>query len=94
MATGDLAIWQAAAVLNAQRLKFLVAEAKQLRATWDKLALPGTETAAAPLANTDLSNYATLLNVLQDFMDNVSVAAADRRGVMERVATRPVVNGY
>ena len=94
MATGDLAAFQTAAIAHAQKLKFLVAEARQLRAYWDKLGLPGSESATTPLATADLTNYATLVGVLQDLMDNVAVSAGDRRGVMERVATRAVVNGY
>lgn len=94
MATGDLAIFQTAAVLHAKRLKLLVEDARQLRAYWDKLALPGTESATAPLSNTDLTNYATLASALQNLMDGTLVTAADRRGVMERVATTAVVNGY
>lgn len=90
----DLESFQTAATLHAQRLKALTADAKQLRAHWDKLGLPGAASAAAPLTNDDLANYATLCSVLQDFMDNVSVSAGDRRGVMERVASKPVVNGY
>ena len=93
-ATGDLAVFQTAAVLHAQRLKVLISDAKQLRAYWDKVGLPGAESATAPLATADLTNYATLLSTLQDMMDNVAVSAGDRRGVMERVATKGVVNGY
>ena len=94
MATGDLAIFQTAAVQHAQRLKLLLEDARMLRAYWDKLGLPAGESATAPLATADLTNYATLAGVLQDLMDNVAVSAADRRGVMERVATKAVVNGY
>ena len=94
MATGDLAVFQTAATAHAQRLKILIADARQLRSYWDKLALPGAEAATAPLATADLTNYATLLGVLQDRMDNVAVAGGEGRGGMERVATRAVVNGY
>ena len=94
MASGDLAVFQTAATLHAQRLKMLISDAKQLRACWDKLGLPAGESATAPLATNDLTNYATLAGVLQDLMDNVAVSAGDRRGVMERVATKAVVNGY
>ena len=92
--TGDLAFFQTAAVLHAARLKQLVSDAKALRAYWDKIGLPGVESATNPLTNNDLANYATLLSTLQDYMDNVAVSAGDRRGVMERVATKPVTNGY
>ena len=90
MAAGDLVIFQSAAVNHAQSLKRLITQAKELRAFWDKIALPGAETATAPLSNTDLANYATLCNVLQDLMDNVAVTAGDRRAILERVATLPV----
>lgn len=90
MAVGDLQYFQNAAVVHAQQLKKLVTQAKELRAYWDKLSLPGSETAQAPLVNNDLSNYATLCSVLQDLVDNVAVSAGDRRSVIERVAIRPI----
>lgn len=88
--TGDLASFQSAAQAHAKLLKKLVTEARELRAFWDKMALPGAETATGPLSNTDLTNYATLCSTLQDFNDNVLVPAADRRGVIERLATNPI----
>ena len=91
MAAGDLAVFQTAAVEHARAFKRALHEAKMLLDLWDKLALPGSETAAAPLSNTDLTNYATLCAVLQDLADNVAVTAADRRGVIERVGTIAVV---
>lgn len=90
MATGDLALFQSAAVAHAKLLKKIVTEAKELRAFWDKTALPGIENATAPLANADLINYATLCSVLQDFCDSVAVSAGDRRQVIERIATNPI----
>lgn len=90
MATGDLAQFQTAAMAHAKILKKLITEAKELRAYWDKLGLPGSEAATAPLVNNDLINYATLCGILQDLADNVAVAAADRRGVIERLATNPI----
>lgn len=90
MATGDLAKFQDAATQHAKMFKKLVTEGKELRAFWDKLALPGAETATSPLINTDLANYATFCSILQDFCDNVAVSAADRRQVIERIATNPI----
>ena len=91
MASGDLQYFHNAAVVHAQNVKKLVSQAKELRAFWDKLDLFNSlDTAQAPLVNNDLSNYASFCSVLQDLMDNVAVAAADRRGVVERVATTPV----
>jgi hypothetical protein len=90
MATGDLAQFQTAATAHAKLLKKVITEAKELRSYWDKLGLPGAENAAAPLSNADLTNYATLCSMLQDFSDSVAVAAADRRGVIERLATNPI----
>lgn len=92
MAAGDLQYFQNAAVVHAQNLKKLITQAKELRAFWDKMALPGSDTAQAPLANADLANYATLCSVLQDFADNAAVSAGDRRSVMERIATKPISN--
>ena len=90
MAAGDLAVFQTAAVEHAKKVKQLMHEAKMLRNYWDKIGLPGTETATAPLANADLINYATLCSALQDFADNVAVLPGDRRGVIERVATTAI----
>lgn len=90
MATGDLALFQSAAQAHAKMLKKLVTEAKELRSFWDKMALPGSETATLPVANADLANYATFCGALQDLFDNVAVPAADRRAVIERVATNPI----
>ncbi len=91
MAAGDLQNFQASAVLHAQSLKKLITQAKELRAFWDKLNLSGSsDSAAAPLINNDLANYATLCSALQDFSDNIAVAAGDRRGIFERIASTPV----
>lgn len=90
MAVGDLAQFQTAAAAHAKLLKKLITEAKELRSFWDKIGLPGTESATAPLANADLTNYATFCTTLQDMVDNVAVAAGDRRAVIERLATNPI----
>ena len=90
MASGDLAKFQNSATILAQNLKKVITQAKELRSFWDKIGLPGTETAALPLTNTDLTNFATLLQTLQDFSDNIAVTAGDRRAIFERVATTPV----
>jgi|SRR6266853_2682438 len=91
MASGDLAKFQNSSIIHAQNLKKIITQAKELRAFWDKLALVSSpDTAAAPLLNSDLANYATLLQTLQDFADNVAVTAGDRRAIFERIATTPI----
>ena len=91
MAAGDLQRFQTDAVVHAQNLKKLVTQAKELRAFWDKLNLTASsDNAQAPLLGSDLANYATLCSSLQDFSDNIAVAAGDRRGIFERIATTPI----
>lgn len=90
MAAGDLQYFQNAAVVHAQALKKVVTQARELRAFWDKLALPGGDTAQAPLINTDLINYATLCSTLQDYCNNLPIVAGDREAIIERIATRAV----
>lgn len=88
---GDLKQFRIAAVQHATDLKRLLTQAKELRDFWDKLNCVGSADAVdAPLVKADLDNYATLLGALKDFADNVAVAAADRRGIIERVGTNPV----
>ena len=95
MAIGDLKQFHIEAVLHAKNLKKLLNQGKELRDFWDKTdCLNNADAVGAPVVKNDLINYATLLEKLKDFADNVAVSAGDRRAVIERVATTPVSKSY